>query len=146
MLESTPQPSLRPQLCPGVCSETSIPPDCLGLVTSQPTEQWDPATPRMKQHCIACIIRLLILFLALGFHPEMTASLELPRGTRVTLALQRVQEIGGLHAKWSSCLPMCLEFIDTISSAENKNTVIALGGIGLILCKVDTDLSFVSSC
>lgn len=39
-----------------------------------------------------------------------------------------------------------LEFIDTINSAENENTVIALGGIGLILCKIDADLSFVLSC
>lgn len=106
VLESTPQPSLRPQFCPGVCSETSILPDCLGSVTSQPTEQWDPATPCMKQHCVACIIRLLVLFLALGFHSEMTVSLELPRGTRVTPALRRVQEVGGLHGKWSSCLPI----------------------------------------
>lgn len=39
-----------------------------------------------------------------------------------------------------------LEFVDTINSAENKNTVIALGGIGLISCKVAADLSFVLSC
>lgn len=153
MLESTPQPSPRPQLCPGVYSETSIPPNCLGSVTSRPTEKWDPATPRMKQHCVACIIGLLVLFLALGFHLEMTVSLERPRGTRITPALCRVQEVGGLHGKWSSCLPIIcavsqkwLEFVDTINSAENKNTVLALGGIGLILCKVDVDLSFVSSC
>lgn len=104
----------------------------------------------MKQHLIAWFIRLL--FLALGFHPEVT-SLELPRGTRVTLALGRGQEVDGLHGKWSSCLPIicamsqkCLEFVDTINSAENKNTVLALGGTGLILCKVDADLSFVWSC
>lgn len=39
-----------------------------------------------------------------------------------------------------------LEFEDTINSAENENSVIALGRIGLILCKIDADLSFVSSC
>lgn len=39
-----------------------------------------------------------------------------------------------------------LEFVDTINSAENENTVIALSGTGLILCKIDADLSFVSSC
>lgn len=39
-----------------------------------------------------------------------------------------------------------LEFVDAINYAENENTVIALGGIGLILCKIDADLSFVLSC
>lgn len=39
-----------------------------------------------------------------------------------------------------------LEFVDVTNYAENENTVIALGGIGLILCKIDADLSFVSSC
>lgn len=96
MLESTPQPSLRPQLCSGVCSETPILPQCLGSVTSQPTEQCDPATPCMKQHRVACTLRLLVLFLRLGFHPELIVPLELPRGTRVTMALSQVQEVGRL--------------------------------------------------
>jgi len=82
----------------------------------------------------------------------MTVSLELPRGTRVTPALRGVQEVSSFHGTWSSCLPIIcavsqewLEFVDTISSAEKKTTVIALGGIGLILCKVDAVLSFASS-
>lgn len=67
-------------------------------------------------------------------NPEMRVSLELLRGTRVTPALRTVREVGGLYGA------------DTINSAKNENAVIALDGIGLNLCKVDADLSFVRSC
>lgn len=95
---------------------------------------------------------LLVLFLALVFHPEMTVMGAAQRYYSYP-GLSRVQEVGGLYIKWSGCIPVIraasqkwLEFVDTINSAENKNTVIALGGICLILCKIAADLSFISSC
>ena len=65
VLESTPQHSLRPELYPGASLETAIHPDCPGTVPPQPTVPWGPVAPRLKQHCIARTIRLLVLFLAL---------------------------------------------------------------------------------